>query len=71
MYICIFRYFVDITLKAQCVEWTLALATLLLDGGIITRVVDCLEGGAESQGDTVGRVLQGLESMSTWATSEW
>jgi hypothetical protein len=35
------RYFVDITLKAQCFEWTLALATLLLDTGVVIQVSGC------------------------------
>ena len=85
----------DITLKAQCFEWTLALATLLLDASVISQVwgakfmfawtlilncgnlqvVECVGGGGGGggggDGDMVERVLQGLEDMGSWATSDW
>ena len=68
------RYFVDITLRAQCIEWTLALATLLLDASVIAQVVESVQeegGGGGGERGMVGRVLQGLEDMNSWAASEW
>ena len=65
------RYFVDITLRAQCVEWTLALATLLLDASVIAQVVESVQEEGGGEGGMVGRVLQGLEDMNSWAASEW
>jgi hypothetical protein len=70
-FVCGFRYFVDLTLKARCLEWTLVLATLLLDSAVISQVVGCVhEGAGEGDADAVERVLQGLTDMANWAASD-
>ena len=58
-------------LKAQCIEWALALATLLLDTSIVPRVVECLSGAGETEGSVISRVVQGVEEMNCWAAAEW
>lgn len=68
---CPCRYFIDVMLKAQCIEWALALTTLLLDTSVIPQVVECLSGAGEAEGSVIGRVVQGVEEMNGWAAAEW
>lgn len=65
------RYFINITMKAHCIEWTLALATLLLDASVVTEVIDFVKKTRELEGGVIGKILQAVKDMNSWASSEW
>ena len=65
------RYFIEVTLEALCIEWTIVLGALLLDVSVLTRTVEMVQkqGGVEE--DVFTRIIRGMEDMYTWAESEW
>ena len=65
------RYFINITMNAHCIEWTLALAILLLDASVVAKVVDSVKKKGEVEGGVIGRILQGVKNMNSWASLEW
>ena len=58
-------------LKAECIEWVLALATLLIDPSVVPQVVECVERVGEMEGGVAMRILQGMEELNSWAMAEW
>ena len=65
------RYFIEVTLEALCIEWTIVLGALLLDVSVLARTVEMVQkqGGVEE--DVFTRIIRGMEDMYTWAESEW
>ena len=66
-----FRYFIEVTLEALCIEWAIVLGVLLLDVSVLARIVETVQKQGGVEGDVFTRVVQGMEEMYTWAESEW
>ena len=57
-------------MDAQCLEWSVLLTVLLMDAGLLTRVV----GGASGWGldaMTIARCVRCFEELEDWAEAEW
>lgn len=72
--ICFFltlRYFVEVTLAALCVEWTVVLGVLLLDVSVLARTVETVRKQGGVEGGVFARIVQGVEEIHSWAESDW
>ena len=65
------RYFVEVTLAALCIEWTVVLGVLLLDVSVLTRTVESVRKQGGVEGGVFARIVQGVEEIHSWAESEW
>ena len=67
------RYFIGIALESGCLEWALVLGVLLLDSGVVTSTLECMESGGTREGivDLVFKTASGIEQLLVWANSDW
>lgn len=64
------RYFADVAMEAQCLEWSVLLSILLMDASLLSKVV----GGASGWGldaMILARTARCYEELFDWAEAEW
>lgn len=64
------RYFADVAMEAQCLEWSVLLSILLMDASLLSKVV----GGASGwslDAMILARTARCYEELFDWAEAEW
>ena len=65
-----FRYFADVAIEAQCLEWSVLMSILLMDASLLSKVV----GGASGwslDAMILARTARCYEELFDWAEAEW